>query len=65
MKRWNYLKKESIESEHIDEFLNEISDVCGVYGLSFYYDEVRGCYIVEEYDSHNIKTLLTADVGLL
>lgn len=58
MKSWDIIKSEEIETpKEVINFLNEIENICKKYNLSISHEDGHGGFIIEKYDSYNIKWL--------
>ena len=58
MKSWDIIKSEEIETpKEVIKFLNEIENICKKYNLSISHEDGEGAFIIEKYDSYNIKWL--------
>lgn len=62
MKRYCIGKPEPIEDVYVDAFLYEIELVCKKHKLSISHEDSQGSFVIEEYDSHNIKRLMNSAV---
>ena len=58
MKRWN--GKDFSENKKVDDFLNEIKEVCKKHGFSISHEDGHGCFEVEKYSDKNIEWLFEA-----
>ena len=58
MERWNIIKSENVKSpEEVENFLNEIDNICKKYNFSISHEDGQGGFIIEKYDSYNIRWL--------
>lgn len=58
MKSWSIIESEEIETpEEVINFLNEIDNICKKYNLSISHEDGHGAFIIEKYDSFNIRWL--------
>lgn len=48
--RWNSRKDIFIKNEKVDEFLNEIHEVCKKYNMSISHEDCHGGFIIEDYE---------------
>lgn len=54
--------REEKEDQQIDNFLNDIVQVCRKYGLSISHEDEHGSFIVTDYDKTYSEWLLAASV---
>lgn len=50
MKRWNTKSKEEIENKSIDNFLNEIMEICKKYNFSISHEDSNGAFQIIKWD---------------
>lgn len=65
MKRWDNNTKSYIEDVKIDEFLNEINEVCKKHGFSISHEDGHGAFEIEKFDENefHINWLMNAHRG--
>lgn len=58
MERWDIIKSENVKSpEEVENFLNEIDNISKKYNFSISHEDSHGGFILEKYDSYNIRWL--------
>jgi hypothetical protein len=61
MKRWNIDKELFNENKNIDEFIDEINEVCKKHDLSISHEDCEGSFVIKKYSDLNIAWLREAN----
>lgn len=64
MERISIRHHEYVEIEEIDNFLNDIENVCKHYGLSISHEDEHGIFIIEKYNENTMKWLKNAGINI-
>jgi len=58
----DYIKNENIQTPtEIQNFLDDIIELCKKYNLSISHEDGHGCFLIEKYDEYNIEWLMYAN----
>lgn len=52
-----------MDKEKVEEFLQEIEEVCRKYNMSISHEDGHGGFIIEKFDEFNIKWLKEAKIA--
>ena len=60
MKRWNTKHNKNLKNEDIDDFLEDIVEVCKRHKLTISHEDAHGAFKIESFNKYNIAWIKNA-----